>query len=278
MFISSLNVYPVKSCRGIALESALLTATGLAFDREWMVVDADGEFVTQRELPRLALIETRLTADTLELAAAGVPALRVEMTNDARPRAAGPVRVWRDRVNALDEGDDAARWLSEFLSAPLRLVRFAPDARRPSNPAFTREYEGLAKFADGYALLIVAEASLTDLNRRLAADSRLPLPMNRFRPNLVLGGDDVGPYDEDRMVWLHGEGVALKPVKPCIRCSITTTDQLTAAVGAEPLLTLATYRENTELGGQAFGQNAIVVEGAGRTIHKGQMLEVEWNF
>jgi uncharacterized protein len=278
LFISSLNIYPVKSCRGIALDSALLTAAGLAYDREWMVVRADGEFVTQRQLPRLALIETRLTQQALELAAPGMPVLPVALEDDSRSRRPNQIRVWRDRVAALDEGEEAAHWLSEYMSTPLRLVRFAPDARRLSNPEFTREFEGLAKFADGYALLIITSASLADLNQRLAKKSQPALPMNRFRPNLVLDGDDLGPYDEDRMVWLRGDGIALKPVKPCIRCQITTTDQSTAEVRVEPLLTLATYREHAELGGPAFGQNAIVVEGAGRTLRTGDALEIEWNF
>lgn len=278
LFISSIHLYPVKSCRGIALESAALTETGLAYDREWMVVRPDGQFVTQRELPRMALIETRMTPDALELSAPGMPTLQVGLVYGERSQKTEPVRVWRDSVEALDEGGDAALWLSVFLETPLRLVRFAPNARRPSNSAFTGEFEGLSKFADGYALLIIATASLADLNRRLAMKSVPPLPMDRFRPNLVIDGDDLGPYDEDRMIWLRGEGFALKPVKACVRCSITTTNQMTAEVGTEPLLTLATYRVYPELGGPAFGQNAIVVEGAGRTIHTGAALEVEWNF
>jgi uncharacterized protein YcbX len=278
LFISSLHVYPVKSCRGIALDSALLTATGIAFDREWMVVEPDGEFVTQRELPRLAMIEPRLTSDSLELSAPGLPPLKVPLAADARDRQPLRVRVWRDRLEALDEGDEAAYWLSEFLCIELRLVRFAPSSRRVSNKEFTREFDSEAKFADGYALLVIAEASLADLNRRLAEKSLAALPMNRFRPNIVITGDDLGPYDEDRMLWLRTEGIALKPVKACVRCQITGTDQMTAATSAEPLLTLATYRVNAELGGPAFGQNAIIVQGKGRSLHTGMQLEVEWNF
>lgn len=278
MHISALNVYPVKSCRGIALDRALLTATGIAFDREWMVVEPDGEFVTQRELPRMAMIETRLTADNLELIAPGMPALKVALAPHAGGRDSLQVRVWRDNVAALDEGDEAAYWFSEFLRIPLRLARFAPATRRPSNKAFTREFDSEAKFADGYALLVIAEASLADLNRRLAAKSLAALPMNRFRPNIVIAGDDIGPYDEDRMLWLRGKDIALKPVKACVRCQITGTNQTTAETSAEPLLTLATYRVNTELGGPAFGQNAIVVEGIGCSLQTGMQLEAEWNF
>jgi uncharacterized protein YcbX len=278
LFISGLNVYPVKSCRGIALDRALLTPTGIAFDREWMVVEPDGEFVTQRELPRMAMIETRLGSDHLELIAPGMPPLTVALAARADGRNSLQVRVWRDHVAALDEGDAAAYWLSELLRIPLRLARFAPATRRLSNKAFTGEFDSEAKFADGYALLVIAEASLADLNRRLAAKSLAALPMNRFRPNIVIAGDDAGPYDEDRMLWLRGKDIALKPVKACIRCQITGTDQATAATSAEPLLTLATYRVNAELGGPAFGQNAIVVQGVGRILQTGMQLEAEWNF
>ena len=275
--IASLHFYPVKSCAGIAPASARLTPAGLEFDREWMIVTPEGEFVTQRQLPRLALIATRLTDDALELAAPGMPPLAVALDGDPA-RAQRPVTVWRDCVASIDEGEPAARWLSRFLGSPLSLVRFAPDAARLSNPAYTADHAAFAKFADAYALLVIAGASLADLNARLARKSLAPLPMNRFRPNLVLDGDDLGPYDEDRMTMLRAEGVALKPVKACVRCQITTTDQQTAEVRAEPLLTLASYRVNTDLGGPAFGQNAIVVEGNGRALRIGDHLDVEWNF
>jgi uncharacterized protein YcbX len=276
-FIASLNLYPVKSCAGIALGSARLTTAGLEFDREWMVVTPDGEFVTQRQRPRMALVATRLTEDTLELSAPGMPSLTVPIAlNFARERR--PVRVWRDRVASFDEGGEAAAWLSEFLGTPLRLVRFAPDATRLSNPEYTLGRAAFAKFADAYALLIIASASLADLNARLARKSLAPLPMNRFRPNLVLDGDDLGPYDEDRITLLRAEGIALMPVKACVRCSITTTDQRSAEVHSEPLITLAAYRTDAKLGGPTFGQNAIVIEGQGREIRVGDSLDVEWNF
>ena len=276
--VAALNIYPVKSCRGIALDAARLTAAGFEFDREWMIVEPDGEFVTQRELPRLALIATRLGATALQLEAPGMPALQVAL-DPAAPRERRKVRVWRDIVDALDESEAAAIWLSEFLGLPLRLVRFAPEAKRLSNKEFTREHDGYAKFADGYALLAISTASLADLNRRLAEKSAAALPMNRFRPNIVPDGDDLGPYDEDRMLSLRAGDVALKPVKPCTRCQITTTDQQTAEIpSAEPLLTLATYRVNEALGGIAFGQNLIVLEGAGSSLRVGDALDVEWNF
>jgi uncharacterized protein YcbX len=279
--LTALNVYPVKSCRGIALEHAELTAAGLAYDREWMLVretgEFSGDFVTQRELPKLALIEPRITAESLQLQAPGMDVLNISL-NGGAARVRREVTIWRDSVSALDEGDGAAAWLSDFMEAPLRLVRFAPDARRPSNPLFTGEHEGLSKFADGYALLVIGSASLADLNQRMQKNGTPALPMNRFRPNLVLEGDDFGPYDEDRVTWLRADGIALKSVKACVRCPIPTIDQFTLARDAEPLLTLASYRVDEKLGGPTFGQNAIVVEGAGRTLRVGDPLEIEWNF
>jgi hypothetical protein len=274
--VAALNVYPVKSCRGISLDAARLTDAGLEFDREWMVIDANGEFVTQRTFPRMALIETRLYGDRLCLAAPGMPEFTVPLAPDgAKLR---QVQIWRDRVHAKDEGDEVSRWFSGFLGAQLWLVRFAAQARRTSKPVYAGQHQGYARFADAYALLVIANASLADLNARLGRKSVAPLPMNRFRPNLVLDGDDIGAYDEDRITWLCGDRIALRPVKPCVRCRITTTDQLTAEVHGEPLLTLAGYRTDPELGGPTFGQNAIVVEGAGHTLHVGDRLEVEWNF
>ncbi len=279
--LTSLNIYPVKSCRGIALQSAQLTATGLAYDREWMLVretgEFSGEFVTQRELPKLALIETQITPEALLMTAPGMSRLAVALAGSTA-RARREVTVWRDTLAALDEGDTAAAWLSEYMRTPLRLVRFAPDAQRPSNPLFTGEHQGFSKFADGYALLIIGTASLADLNQRMKKNGSPALPMNRFRPNLVLDGDDFGPYDEDRLTWLRAGGIALKPVKACVRCPIPTIDQFTLATDAEPLLTLASYQGNEARGGPTFGQNAIVVQGVGQTLHVGDELEIEWNF
>jgi hypothetical protein len=274
--VAALNVYPVKSCRGVSLDAARLTEAGLEFDREWMVIDANGEFVTQRTFPSMALIGTRIDESGLHLAAPGMSEFTVPLAPDGTTLRT--VQIWRDRVDSTDEGDEASRWFSVFLGAQLRLVRFAAQARRASKPVYPGQHQGYARFADAYALLVIANASLADLNARLGRKSVAPLPMNRFRPNLVIDGDDIGAYDEDRITWLSADRIALRPVKPCVRCRITTTDQMTAEVHDEPLLTLADYRTDPKLGGPTFGQNAIVVEGAGHTLHVGDRLEVEWNF
>jgi hypothetical protein len=262
--IQSLHCYPVKSCRGIPLDSALLTDTGIAYDREWMIVTAGGRFVTQREMPRLALVGTALGADALLLGAPGAETLRVPFDHRGEPQ---EVTVWNDQCAAIDQGDAASRWLTALLGREVRLVRFDLSRHRRSDSAWTGGVEAYTAFSDGYALLAISQASLDDLNSRLPS----PLPMNRFRPNIVLGG--IGAYGEDTLTDLTADGVRLRVVKPCTRCVITTTDQESGvASGAEPLRTLKTYRWNRELRGVTFGQNLIIVEGAGRRIEVGQQL------
>lgn len=259
--LAALHVYPVKSCRGVAVAEARLTEAGLEHDREWMIVTADGRFVTQRELPRLALVETRLTADALVLAAPGLEPLTVPFDHAGEPV---EVTVWRDRCRAFDQGEVAARWLSSFAGRPLSLVRFDPSRPRASDSAWTGGIAALNRFSDGFALLAISRASLADLNARLA----VPLPMDRFRPNLVLDG--LPAYGEDEVQDLVTGGVRLRRVKPCTRCRITTTNQATAEVeGEEPLRTLKTYRWDAALKGVAFGQNLIVVAGAGEVVRVG---------
>lgn len=267
--ISGLYVYPVKGCKGISLLQAELVETGLRFDRHWMVVDRHGRFATQRDLPRMALVAPHLEADRLTLAAPGIEALALP-TQDNGDRIR--VTIWRDHCVGLDQGDDAARWLSAFLGRELRLVRFDRSEPRESSPDYSAGQKAYTEFSDAYALLVISAASLADLNSRLER----PLPMNRFRPNIVIAG--VEAYDEDHLRALQTDDIELRLVKPCIRCEVTTTDQDTGEVGNEPLRTLVTYRSHPKFGGVAFGQNAIVARGAGQKVHLGQELEEVWNF
>jgi uncharacterized protein YcbX len=264
--LTGLFIHPVKSCRGLALEAAALTARGLEHDREWMIVGTDGVFLTQRQLPRLALIETELTADALHLRAPGHGSIAVPLALRTMPRRR--VHVWRHDCDALDEGDAAAGWLAGFLGQAMRLVRFDPAHRRLSNAEWTGGLEAENRFSDGYPLLVLSEESLAELNRRIGAP--IPLPLDRFRLNLVIRG--AGPHAEDFARTLTAHGVELRLVKPCVRCRITATDQRTAEVGKEPLRTLATYRHDEQLGGVTFGMNAIVVAGAGTTLRRGMSL------
>lgn len=262
--ISSLHVYPVKSCRGIECEQVHLTEAGLEHDREWMVVSPDGRFLTQREEPKLARIATRLAGAELQLSVEGGGTVAVPLEPSGE---AVEVSVWGERCAALEQGADASDWLSGFLGRRVRLVRFDPAGRRRSDPSWTGDFDAYSRFADGFALLAISLASLADLNARLER----PLPMNRFRPNLVLDG--LAPYGEDELGDFGADRVRLRGVKPCTRCRVTATDQLSGEVsGDEPLRTLKTYRWDPRLRGVKFGQNVIVLEGAGVELRKGQSL------
>jgi uncharacterized protein len=262
--IAALFTYPVKSCRGTAHDSVLLEEAGLAHDREWMFVTPGGRFLTQREEPRLARVFASLQRDELRLSAEGAGEVCVPL-DFAGPR--GEVTVWRDRVSAFDQGDEPAAWISSLLGRDARLVRFDPAARRRCDPAWTAGAEAHSRFSDGYPLMVISRASLDDLNSRLSA----PLPMDRFRPNLVLDG--LPPYGEDEVRELIAQGIRLRVVKPCTRCSITTTDQAVGVVaGDEPLRTLKSYRWDAALHGVTFGRNTIVIEGTGSTLEAGMSL------
>lgn len=264
--VTGLFTYPVKSCRGIALSAAAVTTRGLPYDREWMVVDENGVFLTQRTLPRMALVSTALIDDSLILSAPGAEApLMIPLVRNHM--ATRQVRVWRDDCAALDEGNEAASWFSTLLERPCRLVRFAPMQRRLSAHEWTGGLDAENQFSDGYPILIISEESLEELNRRLDE----PLPMNRFRPNVVLRG--LGAHGEDHVRTLTLGGLELRLVKPCDRCRITTTDQHTGEVGKEPLRTLATYRREATLGGVTFGMNAIVTQGFGQELTVGAKLQ-----
>jgi uncharacterized protein len=266
--IQALNVYPVKSCRGIALEHARITETGFEHDRQWLIVDEKNRFLTQREAPRLALIEIVLDSAQLRLRAPGM----TELTIDIEAR--GPsveVVCWRDVCAAFDMGETASNWLSAYLGTRHRLVRFDAERKRISPAEWTGEIRALNQFSDAFPWLVISQASLEDLNKRLPA----PLPMNRFRPNIVIGGVDA--YAEDRIHEIHVGEVRLRVVKACTRCAITTTDQSTGERESDqPLRALKQYRFSRELKGVLFGQNAIMVAGLGQTLRIGQEFEIVW--
>ena len=270
--ITALNIFPIKSCRGIALDRALLTPTGLEHDRNWLVVNEKNRFQTQRELPRMSLVKTQIdaavgAAPSVTLSAHGMPDLAVPATTGGESIG---VTIWDDQCPALDAGDASAEWLSSFLGKTVRLVSFDASHRRPCDPEFVGDVAAQSKFADAFPLMILSEASLANLNQRLAA----PLPMNRFRPNIVLNG--IKAHDEDRIRELYSSSVQLRMVKACTRCSITTTDQATGRVDQEPLRTLKAYRWDPALRGITFGQNAIILRGIGAELKVGQELEIAW--
>lgn len=259
--LQSLHLYPVKSCAGVALDEALLIETGLEFDRAWMVVDEHGEFLSQRELPRLALVAPTLRLNDLVLRAPGMLALHLALDAVEAPCR---VRVWDDEVAAYDMGDLAAQWFSDYLGRRVRLVRFDPEHKRASDPRWSGGVDAQVAFADGFALLVASTASLAELNRRLAARGQPPVTMQRLRPNLVLDGLDAHGEDFiDTLTLDSPDGaVVLKLTKPCTRCTIPNVDPATAEVGTEPGDTLASYRADARLGGAVtFGMNAVVVSG-----------------
>jgi uncharacterized protein YcbX len=285
--IKSLHLYPVKSCAGIALSSAILGRAGLESpgpgaaagigDREWMLVDAaSGQFLTQRQLPRMALIVPLLGEAGIAVTAPGQAALSLPLADFALRQPETTVTVWNHECRAFDEGDAAAGWFSDFLRRAVRLVRFDPAHRRASNREWTGPVEALNRFSDGYPILIISQGSLDDLNDRLLEAGREILPMNRFRPNVVLGR--VDPYAEDHMDSLAAGAIVLKPVKPCPRCPMPSIDQDTGEFGPDPLDILAQYRSEQRTGGVVFGQNVIVAAGYGRTLSVGQEFVEEWNF
>ena len=247
--VAEINVYPIKSAKGTSLRRGVVTATGLAHDREWMVVDEAGRFVSQREEPRLCLIQPTLEAGGLTIGAPGMDDVSLPLddpTGDVRR-----VRVWGDEVEAEAAPEHVSQWLSEFLGARRSLVRMPPSTVRAVDPDFAASGDRVG-FADAFPFLIVSQAALDDLNRRLVASGSPALPMNRFRPNLVIANCE--PFAEDAWRRVRIGNIAFRVVKPCARCVITTTDQATGAVGREPLRTLAAYRRHgTKV---LFGQNA----------------------
>ena len=281
--LASLHLYPVKSCAGIALPEAPVDATGLDLDRAWMLVDESGEMLTQREHPRLALVRPQLRASDLVLRAPGMLALHLSLEAVEAPTR---VRVWDDEVAAFDMGALAGQWFADFLgprpgggARRLRLVRFDPEHRRLAEHRWTGGVEAPTQFADGFPLLVAGSASLADLNARLVARGDAAVAMARMRPNLVLDG--LQPWDEDHLHELAfdtPEGpLRLRLVKPCARCSVPDVDPETAATGSAVAAALAGFRADPRVGGGVtFGMNAIVVEGAGRTLRAGQAAALSW--
>lgn len=226
-----------------------------------MVVDAAGGFRTQRELPRMAFIHPVIGDGALTLRAEGMPDLPLGLTDSGAQQRVG---VWNDTVDAIDQGEQAAEWLTRFLAEPLRLVRFDDAADRRVEQAYAVRPEDQVGFADAYPLLIANEASLAELNTRLAE----PLPMRRFRPNIVVTG--AAPYAEDSWSRVRVGDVDIAVVKPCARCAVTTVNPDTAEKGKEPLTTLATYRRQE--GGVMFCENAIHL--APGTLRLGDTVQV----
>ncbi len=253
MHLAGLFIYPVKSLRGLTVTSVGLDSLGLEGDRRFLLVDDAGKFLTQRTLPRMAQIETGLEQGRLILRNPHHSSIAV-MRNEPGPEVS--VQVWKDLVTAVDCGVEIAVWLSDFLRHPCRLVRIGDHHNRPVRKSAAQPSDQLS-FADGAPLLLVSESSLADLNDRLIARGAEPVPMDRFRPNLIISG--AAPYAEDTWSSLRIGDIRFRTAGPSDRCLVTTTDQRSGErAGKEPLRTLATYRRNPLDPAQVyFGQNLI---------------------
>ncbi|QSX76970.1 MOSC domain-containing protein [Agrilutibacter solisilvae] len=263
MNLSGLYLYPIKSTAALAVREAAVEAQGLANDRRWMVVNPAGRFVTGRELARLTLVRARPVAEGLVLEAPGMPSLAVATPDNGRPVDA---TVWDSTVAARGADPAADAWLSDFLLQPVRLVHMGPDSHRTIDEPQARA-DDTVSFADGYPLLLISQASLDGLNARLPQ----PVPMLRFRPNLVVGGADA-PHAEDHWRRVRVGEVEFDVVKTCTRCVFTTVDPQRGErdPGGEPLRTLASYRRSDK--GITFGQN-LIPRSAG-TVRAGDPVEV----
>ena len=282
--VSRLYVYPVKSCAGVAVEQALLTETGLEFDRAWMVVDDSGNFLSQRELPRMALIKPQLKHFEMVLRAPGMLALHIALDQVQAPCR---VRVWNDEVQAYDMGPIAAQWFTDFLGQSVRMVRFDPEHKRVCSLQWTGGIEALNQFSDGYSALVISEASLAHFNEKMVARGHAPVDMARFRPNIVLGNavdaPEVAPHDEDRLDMMEiatEQGMAqLQPVKPCPRCPIPNIEPTTAISSPEVGDLLQSYRQDARVNGAVtFGMNVIVLQGIDHLLKVGQRVAANYRF
>jgi len=266
MHLSAINIYPVKSLKGISVNEAIVEDRGLRYDRRWMLVDENNKFLTQREFPVMAAISIQLQLDTDRFnASRGERRIEVPLfpgTDEFRS-----VKIWSSSVRSEIYPSKINEWFSQELGTPCRLVAMPEGARRAVNPFYAvRRFKDEVSFADGYPLMLIGEESLADLNSRLT----VPVPMNRFRPNLVVAGAKAFAEDDWRIIKIGP--TVFHVVKPCDRCTIPTVDQEKGErTGKEPLRTLSIYR--TVKGNVLFGQN-MIAENAGGVVKVGDEVEV----
>ena len=265
--VSGLFVYPLKSARGIPSARVRVRATGFEWDRQWMLINAQGVFLSQRTHPQLARVVPRLDAGELLLEMPGLPPLRLAAVCTGERLA---VRVHRDACVGLDEGNAAAEWASRVAGEPARMVRVPATAERVANPTFAGPTPAPMGFADGFPVLVCNQASLADLNERLPES----IPMERFRPNVVLEG--LPAWAEDRIDALTIDGVTLRLVKPCARCTIPSIDQRTGQPSTDPAPVLRQFRFDKTLRGITFGENAVILNGKDREIERGAACQVSF--
>ena len=264
MHLSEINIYPVKSLKGIRLREATIEARGLSFDRRWMLVDKANRFLTQREFPVMARVEIKLNVDKFT---AAVDNERIQVPFEPGSGEFHTTQIWKSNVEGEFYPRKIDEWFSKALDTDCRLVRMPESTRRSVNPDYAvRRDRDIVSFADGYPFMLLGQASLEDLNSRLPE----PLPMNRFRPNFVVEGSEA--FAEDNWKKIRIGETDFHVVKPCERCVIPTIDQTTGEkTGKEPTKTLSTYRLKN--GNVLFGQN-LIAEQAGGTVRVGDPVEV----
>ena len=255
--LSAIFIYPVKALGAISLGQSIVTPRGLQYDRRFMVIDAHHQFLTQRDYPKMAAVWVEIVdgknGDEVIFSAPDIESVSFSLAPKELPTRT--VKVWASHVRAQTVSAVADQWLSSYLGTDARLVYMPDSAERRINPIYAKNNE-VVSFADGFPLLIVSAASLEDLNARIVKNAGDAVPMNRFRPNLVISGCDA--YAEDRLGGVAIGDALFRAVKPCARCQVTTTDQAAGVVrGPEPLQTLGTYRDSA--GGVMFGMNLIPV-------------------
>ncbi|KAA0991387.1 MOSC domain-containing protein [Dyadobacter aurulentus] len=263
MHLSEIWIYPVKSLGGIRLSEAKMEERGLQLDRRWMIIDENNKFVTQRTLPKMALIDVYVTSEGLKILNRTEP--DNAFTVPFQPVTSHPrtVTIWDDVVEAVTVSNEADQWLSEQLGFPAQLVKMPENTERKADPKYAKNGE-IVSFADGYPFLIISEASLQELNTKLESE----ITMRRFRPNFVISG--TRPFEEDQWKNVNIGAATFEIVKPCARCVLTTIDPQTAEKGPEPLKTLATFRKfNNKI---MFGQNAVAKILA--TLREGDIVTV----
>lgn len=262
-YLSEIWVYPVKSLGGIRVSSAKVLAKGLEYDRRWMVIDQGGQFMSQRAYPAMALLQPSLAQDRITLTHKHTGS---SVTFDLDETSHRPVtaRIWNDTVEVAEVRDDIHAWLSHHLNMNCRLVRFPEENPRALDERYAVGNDHVS-LADAYPFLLIGQASLDDLNKRLKEQ----LPMNRFRPNFVFTGGT--PFEEDTWKTFSIGSGKFVAVKPCDRCVMTTVDQHTGTKGSEPLITLATFRKQGNK--ILFGQNLIGLT-PGCTISEGDLIDI----
>jgi hypothetical protein len=263
--LASIHIYPMKAARAVDLEEACVEPWGLAGDRRWLLVDGNGRFISQREEPSLARVVVEPGAGSISVSADGVPGPAI-----FPPPADAPllkVTVWSSTLLAAEAGPAADAWFSAYLGGPVRLVYLDDPTRRPVDPQYGRDGD-VVSFADGYPLLLTSAGSLGELDDWLVADGETPVPMTRFRPSVVVAG--APPWAEDGWLRIRIGAVPFRVAKPCGRCVVTTTDQITGERGRQPLKMLGRRRRFGK--GLVFGQNLI--PDSGGVIRIGDPVEI----